>query len=238
MIFSARSVVAPVHQGDVRGDVRQVQRLLDGRVAAADHGDRLAAVEETVAGRAGRYAAALELLFGGQAEITRRRAGGDDQGIAGIAAAVALQRERPAREVDFVDVVEHDLGVEALRVAAHALHQFRAQYAGVVAGPVVHVRGGHQLAALLDAGDQHRAEVGACGVDGGAVAGGAGAEDEHAAVLGVAHVYFDPCVFSLCYEKRRAPAKHSGAAGPAAFQEPLCVSVCRARSSPSRAGSA
>ena len=31
--------VAPVHQGHVRGDVRQVQRLLDGGIAAPDHSD-------------------------------------------------------------------------------------------------------------------------------------------------------------------------------------------------------
>ena len=45
--------VAAVHQRDVGGDVRQVDRLLDRGVAAADHGDLVIAVEEAVAGCAG-----------------------------------------------------------------------------------------------------------------------------------------------------------------------------------------
>jgi hypothetical protein len=66
-----------------------------------------------------------------------------------------------------VDVVEDDLGLEALGVRLHALHQVRAHQAVRVAGPVVDLGGRHQLAALLQAGDQHRLEVGARGVDAG-----------------------------------------------------------------------
>jgi DNA segregation ATPase FtsK/SpoIIIE-like protein len=95
-----------------------------------------------------------------------------------------------------VDLVEHDLGLEALGVREHARHQVRAHQAVRVAGPVVDFGGGHQLAALLQAGDEHRLEVGARGVDGGGVAGGAGAEDEQLAVLGSGHgalCYFNGC---------------------------------------------
>jgi hypothetical protein len=42
-----------MHQGHVTGDIRQVECLLDRRIAAADDCDRLVAVEETVAGGAG-----------------------------------------------------------------------------------------------------------------------------------------------------------------------------------------
>ena len=108
-------------------------------------------------------------------------AGGDDQRVAGVVAGVAAQRERPLAEVDRVDVVEDDLGVEALGVLQEALHQVRALHAVDVGRPVVDVGGGHQLAALRDAGDQHRLEVGAGGVDRGGVAGRAGAEDQQAA---------------------------------------------------------
>jgi hypothetical protein len=58
-------------------------------------------------------------------------------------------------------VVDHDLGGEALGVLEHALHQRRALQSFDVAGPVVHVGGGHQLAALLQAADQHRRAIGA-----------------------------------------------------------------------------
>ena len=91
-------------------------------------------------------------------------------------------------QVDRVDVVEHDLGVEALGVLEEALHQVGPMHAVDVGGPVVDVGGGHQLAALRDAGDQHRLEVGARGVDRGGVAGRAGAEDQDVGVfVGVAH---------------------------------------------------
>jgi hypothetical protein len=75
-------------------------------------------------------------------------------------------------------VVVDELGVEALCVAAHAIHQVRTLQMLDVTRPVVDLGGGHQLAALLDAGDQHRLQVGAGGVDGGRVAGGAGAEND------------------------------------------------------------
>jgi hypothetical protein len=49
-----------------------------------------------------------------------------------------------------------------------------------VGGPVVDLGGGHQLAALGDAGDQRRGQVGAGGVDGRRVAGRPGTQDQHA----------------------------------------------------------
>ena len=77
-----------------------------------------------------------------------------------------------------MDLVEDHLGLEALGVLLEALHQVRALHAVGVGRPVVDVGGGHELAALRDAGDQHRAQVGAGGVDRGGIAGGAGAENQ------------------------------------------------------------
>ena len=77
-----------------------------------------------------------------------------------------------------------DLGVEALGVLLEARHQLRALHAVGVGGPVVDVGRGHQLAALREPGDQHRLQVGARGVYCGGVAGGAGAQDQQAGVLG------------------------------------------------------
>ena len=57
-----------------------------------------------------------------------------------------------------------------------------------VTGPVVDIGRRHQLAALLEAGDQHRLAVGACSVDGGAVAGGSGTQDDQAAMRWGRHV--------------------------------------------------
>ncbi|KAG0919669.1 hypothetical protein G6F31_021024 [Rhizopus arrhizus] len=66
----------------------------------------------------------------------------------------------------------------------HACHQVRPHQAGGVTRPVVHLGGGHQLAALLQAGDDDRLQVGTGGVDGGGPAGRAGTEDDEALVAG------------------------------------------------------
>src|SRR3546814_12584893 len=97
-----------VDQGHLVADVGEVERLLHGGVAAADHHDLLAAVEEAVAGGAGGNAAAVELLLAGNAQPARLRAGGDDDGVGGVGgAAVALQEQRQACDVDLGD----DVGV-------------------------------------------------------------------------------------------------------------------------------
>ena len=93
---------------------------------------------------------------------------------------VAFQDEGPLRQPRGMDVVVHDFGVETLGVPPEALHQLRALHAVGIGRPVVHVGGGHELAALGDAGDEHRPEVGAGGVDRRRVAGGARAENQQA----------------------------------------------------------
>jgi hypothetical protein len=67
--FLGLELVAAMNQGDVAGDVGQIQRFFNGRVAATDDGDRLVAVEEAIAGGAGGNALAGKFLFRGQAEI-------------------------------------------------------------------------------------------------------------------------------------------------------------------------
>jgi hypothetical protein len=71
-----------------------------------------------------------------------------------------------------VDVVEDDLGLEALGVLEEAVHELRPLHAHGVGGPVVHVRGGHELSALGEAGDEDGLEVRPGGVNGGGIAGG------------------------------------------------------------------
>ena len=125
-IFSARKRIAAVDQGDVMAMVGQVQRFLDRGVAAADHRDPLAAIEEAVAGRAGGRAPALHMLFGGKVEPFRLSAGRDHQGVGEILrAAIAGQPERPARQIDAYDMVPDDLGADMLGLGLHLLHQPR-----------------------------------------------------------------------------------------------------------------
>ena len=61
MIFDARSVSRRWIDRDLRGELRQEDRLLHRGVAAADDGDRLAAEEVAVARRAGRDTVADQL---------------------------------------------------------------------------------------------------------------------------------------------------------------------------------
>ena len=81
-------------------------------------------------------------------------------------------------QVHPADMVEHDVGVEALRMPAHAIHELRTLQVLDVARPVIDIGRGHELAALLEPGDQQRLAVGPRRVDRGGISGGPGAQDD------------------------------------------------------------
>ncbi len=191
--FGAEGVAA-MNECDAPRDAGQIDRFFHGGVAAADDAHVLVAVEKAVAGGAGGHAPSLERFFRGQPEVARRGTGGDDEGVAGVAAGIAREPEGALREVGGADVVAHEARSKARGVRFQARHQVGAEHALRVARPVVHLGSGHQLAAFFQTGKQHGREVGAGGVDGGGVAGGAGAEDEDAGVLG-GH---DGCFKKMC----------------------------------------
>ena len=169
-LFGAERV-APVHDRHLGGEIGEEQRLFDRGIAAADHDDFLVAVEEAVAGRAGRHAVALELLLGGQIEPARLRAGRDDQGVGEIdVAGIAGQPERPLRQLDLADVVGDDPGADMLGLLLHLLHQPGALDDVGEARIILDVGGDGELAAGLDALDQHRLQHRARGIDRGGVA--------------------------------------------------------------------
>jgi hypothetical protein len=123
-----------------------------------------------------------------EAEVAGRGARRDDDRVACIHGTVAGQAQRSRLEVDGLDLIEHDLGVEPLGVLLEPLHQLGPLHAVDVGRPVVDVGGGHQLAALGQAGDQHRLQVRAGGVDRRGIAGRAGAEDQNLGVGGGSHL--------------------------------------------------
>ena len=173
-------LVAAMDQRDLGGEVRQEQRLLDGGVAASDHHDLLAAIEEPVAGGAGRDAESLEALLGRQAQPAGLGAGGEDDGVGEIGRpALALGPEGQDREVEAVDVVGDQLGAGGAGVLLHPGHE-RGALDLDVAGPVLHLGGDGELAAGLDALHEDRREHGARAIDRGGVARRAGADDEQA----------------------------------------------------------
>ena len=100
---------------------------------------------------------------------------------------VAGEAEGPCIQIRLLDGVEYDLGVEALGMGAHALHERRSLQAADVARPVVHIGGGGHLPTDFEAGNQHRLQVGAGRVHGSGVAGRTGPENQQSAVFDISH---------------------------------------------------
>ncbi len=174
-------------QVHLRGDVRQVERFLNRRVAAANNRDFLVTVEETVAGGAGRDAAAFECLFRRQAQVAGRRAGRHDQRIAGVLAAIAGQAERTVLQIDLADVVKQNFGLKLRSVLVHTLHQQRPRQIVRVARPVFYFGSGSQLAAFFHTGNQYRLKVSACGIDRSGVAGRSRTKNKQLRMFSCAH---------------------------------------------------
>jgi hypothetical protein len=172
-------VVAAMHQRHLRGEVGEEQRFLHRGVAAADHHDFLAAIEEAVAGRAGRDAKALEFFFRRHAEPARLRTGRENHAVGEIdVAGVAGEPERPMRELELVDEIGDDLRSDMDRLLLHLLHQPGALDDVGEARVVFHVGGDGELPARLDALDQDRLQHRARGVDGRRIARRAGTDDD------------------------------------------------------------
>src|SRR5437899_9054722 len=86
--------VPPVDQGDATRDIGKVERFFHRGVPAADDGDVLTLVEESVAGRTGGDALSHELLLGFEPEVAGGGSGGDDECIAAVFTRVALSPKR------------------------------------------------------------------------------------------------------------------------------------------------
>jgi len=84
-----------------------------------------------------------------------------------------------------MNVIKNDLRAKTLGVLEKTLHELGAHHAIGIRRPIVDLGGRHQLPALRQAGDEDRPEVRAGCVDGSGIAGGAGAQNEHAAMLGL-----------------------------------------------------
>ena len=119
---------------DLPGELGQVQALLQGGVAAADHHDLVGPlVEGPVAGRAEVDAGADEVLLAGHVKALVRRAGSDDHGVGG---ELLARRQRS----DQVIVIAFDAGDRYRRNEFHP----------------VPARLGHEPVGQLAAGDAVR----------------------------------------------------------------------------------
>jgi len=193
---SAQEVLAHEHS-DLGGLLGQVNALLDRRITTADHDERLLAEDRqaAVADSAGRHTVAPVLLLASKIETPGLGAGRNDDAVGGvrlllevrvIAHGVQPVLEGALRQVDLAHGLADDLGAAALALGAHLVHERRALDVGE-AGEVLDLVGGGELAAGGDAEGEEALvhdglEVGARGVDGGGVAGGAGADDDELGV--------------------------------------------------------
>lgn len=174
-----------MHDRHRLGDIRQVERFLDRGIAAADHDHILVAIEEAVAGGAGGDAETLEMLLALDAEPFGLGAGRDDDRLGGPdGSRIGAHREGPVVELDFGNEVVDDFGAHMGRLFQHLLHQPGTLDRIAEARIVFDIRGDHQLAALFHAGDQHRFQHGARSIDGGRIAGRAGADDQDLGMTG------------------------------------------------------
>ena len=175
--FGAKLGPAMDHRHLAR-DVGEIERFLDCGITAADDNHILSLVEKAVARGAGRHAFAHVGLLRGESQVLRRCARRDDQRIAGVFAGIADEPHRALGELRGVDLIEDDLGLEALGMLLESRHQLRALDAHGIGRPVVDFGRGHELAALRETRDEQRFKVRTRSVYCGGVPRRTGAEDQ------------------------------------------------------------
>ena len=148
--------------------IGQVQRLFHGRIAAADHDNLLAPVEEAVAGRASGDTLALQGRFAFQSKPLRLRPGRNHDSVGDVnIPAVTRQAERTLREVDVRDDVPDHLRSDMLSLRLHLFHQPGALDHAPKTGIVFDIRRDSKLTARLQALNDDRFQTGARRVNGG-----------------------------------------------------------------------
>ena len=182
MIFDARNSSRRCTTVTLRGELRQEDRLLHRRVAAADD-DRLGVAEEgRVAGRAVADPATAQLLLAGDAQLLVLGAHRQDDGarpVLGLADPHPVDSAGLARQLDALGLLGQQARAEALGLVAQLLHHLRAHDPLGEAGVVLHVGRLLQQPAPGEALDHERVQVGARGVQRRGVARRAAADDDH-----------------------------------------------------------
>ncbi len=84
-------------------------------------------------------------------------------------------------------MIPDDFSAEILGLLPEVFHHFRALYAILVAGIIIHICRRRQLTSRLIPLNNDRIQIGACGIDGGRIAGRAGTENDQTMMLGVRH---------------------------------------------------
>ena len=169
---------APMHHHYFSAEAREEVGFFHGRVAAAHHDHALALEEEPITCGAGAHAVTH---VGGLARDPQQHgacARGHDHRLALMLRTVGPDAERALREVHLLDQRVVDLGAEARHLRTEMLHELRSLDSLGETGVVLDLGGDRELAAGLQAREQHRLQVGARGVERSGVTGWAGAQDQ------------------------------------------------------------
>lgn len=176
---SAAELAAAVHNIDLGAELRQIERVFQRRVAAADDDGGAFAEEVAVAGGAGRNAEAAELLFGGESEPAGLGAGSHDDGIGSdFIFVVHPTTEGAGGEIDLGDDTGAHLGANMEGLVADILHDDGAGRAFWIAGKILDFIGDSQLATHLKTLNEEGVEVCAGGVYTGGISGRSGAYNQ------------------------------------------------------------
>ena len=211
--------VTPVDQRHRIADIGKIERLLDSRVAAADHRHVTLAIEEAVTGGAGRNTTPVESLLRVQAEPPRLRAGGDNHRVRGHhITRIKRQSERARSGIKRRDDVIDDTGTDILGLLLHFRHQPRPLDHIGKAGIVLDIGRDRHLAAGLQSGEYDRRQVRARGIDGGGEAGRAGADDDDFLVSGAGH---EICLRREWFEEQVRPDGRLSESGVIGFRSVL-----------------
>src|SRR5260370_15543466 len=166
-----------MHHRHLRSETGEKVGLFHRRIAAADHHDLSAAIEEPVASGAGADAVADQFLLRWQAEPAGRCAGGDNQRPGLDPLFLDVQPEGPPGEVSLEQRAIQEFGAEILRLLLHVLHQLRTVDAFRKSRKVFDKSGHGQLAAGLVPLDNQWLQIGSGRIDGGRISGAARADD-------------------------------------------------------------
>src|SRR5262249_16947349 len=183
-------LIATMHDGDFRRELREKQGFFHRRIATADHYHLFVLEEKAVAGGARRYAVPHEELFRLDAEKLGGSPRSHDQRVAGVNVLARGDLERLFLQVDGGDVAEYHLGAEALRLLFEFLHELGTENALWKAGIIFHICRDRELAAGLRSLDHDGLEVRARRIDRRGQPRGAGADDEHAMMDFFIHKFY------------------------------------------------
>jgi hypothetical protein len=107
------------------------------------------------------------MLLARQVQPASLGTGGNDKGVGMIfGAVVALEKERPPRQIHAADMVPNHLRADMLGLGLHFLHQPGPLDDAAESGIIFDVGGGGQLTARLNALDDDRREAGTGRING------------------------------------------------------------------------